>query len=47
MAVAFSMYSKIPVPQIKWTKENMRYALCFFPLVGVVTGALVWLWYRA
>lgn len=41
------MYSKIPVPQIKWTKENMRYALCFFSLVGVVIGALVWFWYRA
>ena len=30
IAVAFSMYSKIPMPQFAWTKENMRYALCFF-----------------
>lgn len=36
--VAFSMYSKIPMPRIEWNKKNMRYALCFFPLVGVVIG---------
>ncbi|MCD8365737.1 MAG: adenosylcobinamide-GDP ribazoletransferase [Clostridiales bacterium] len=44
IAAAFAMYSGIPVPQVKWTKENMRYALCFFPLVGAVIGVLVWLW---
>lgn len=46
-AVAFSMYSKIPMPQVKWTKENMRYTLCFFPLVGAVIGAVMWLWFLA
>lgn len=44
LVVALSMYSKIPVPQIQWNKENMRFALCWFPLAGVVTGLLVWLW---
>ena len=44
MIVAFSMYSKIPMPQIQWKKENMRFALCFFPAVGAVIGALVCLW---
>jgi len=44
IVVAFSMYSKIPMPQIKWTKENMRYTLCFFPLVGAAIGAVMWLW---
>ena len=44
LVVAFSMYSKIPVPQIQWNKQNMRFALCWFPLVGAVTGFLVWLW---
>ena len=43
--VAFSMYSRIPMPHIEWTKENMRYALCCFPLIGCVIGALEWLWY--
>ncbi len=44
--VAFSMYSKIPMPHIEWTKQNMRYTMCFFPLVGAVIGFLMWLWCR-
>ena len=43
MIVAFSMYSKIPMPRIEWNKENMKYTMCFFPLIGVVTGALIYL----
>lgn len=39
--IAFSMYSKIPMPQVEWTKERMKYAICFFPLIGVVIGALL------
>ena len=38
--VAFSMFSALPVPQIRWTKRNMRYALLAFPLVGAVIGGL-------
>ncbi len=38
--IAFSMYSKIPMPDSKWTEENMSYAMCFFPLVGVVIGGV-------
>lgn len=45
LIVAFSMYSKIPMPQITWTKENMKNTLCYFPLIGAVIGALLWLWY--
>lgn len=41
---AFSMYSKIPVPNVEWKEENRRYALCFFPLIGMVIGALLLLW---
>lgn len=37
--IAFSMYSKIPMPYSDWKKENMRYAMGFFPLVGAVCGA--------
>lgn len=46
LILAFAMYSKIPMPKADWKKENMRYVMCFFPLVGVVTGALVcgWEW---
>ncbi|WP_312640829.1 adenosylcobinamide-GDP ribazoletransferase [Hydrogenoanaerobacterium sp.] len=42
--IAFAMYSKIPMPCIDWNKENMKYAMCFFPLVGAVLGALLYLW---
>lgn len=46
LIVALSMYSKIPMPHIEWTKQNMRYALCFFPAVGVAVGAVLWLWFQ-
>lgn len=41
MIIAFSMYSRIPMPAVEWKKENMRYAMCFFPLVGVVIGICI------
>ena len=40
IAVAFAMFSAIPVPQFEWNQKNMRYALCAFPLIGVVIGGL-------
>lgn len=42
MIIAFSMYSKIPMMKIEWTHKNMKYALCFFPLVGLVLGGIVY-----
>lgn len=42
--IAFAMYSKIPMPHTKWDKENMKYSMCFFPLVGGVIGVIVYLW---
>ena len=30
---AFAMFSKIPVPRADWTKENMKYMVCFFSFV--------------
>lgn len=39
MAIACAMYSKIPMPKVEWNEKNMRYALCFFPLVGFLEGA--------
>ncbi len=43
---AFAMYSRIPMPPIEWKEENRRYALCFFPLIGAVIGAVMlgWQW---
>lgn len=37
--IAFAMFSKIPVPQADWSKENMKYMFCFFPFIGAVIGA--------
>ena len=42
LAIAFSMYSKIPMPKVEWNQKNMKYTLCFFPLVGVVIGIFIW-----
>lgn len=42
--IAFAMYSKIPMLRADWTRENMRYTMCFFPLIGVVIGALQYGW---
>lgn len=42
--IAFSIYSKIPVPQFEWKEEDMRYMLCFFPWIGAVIGGGIYLW---
>ncbi|MBE6009088.1 MAG: adenosylcobinamide-GDP ribazoletransferase [Lachnospiraceae bacterium] len=39
--IAFLMYSRIPMPQADWEAANMRYVMCFFPLVGAAIGAVV------
>ncbi len=42
VAVAFGMYSALPVPRVDWNEKNMRYALCAFPLVGAALGCAWW-----
>ena len=46
IAVAFSMFSALPMPQIEWNDKNMRWSLCAFPLVGVLIGLGCWGWLR-
>ena len=41
---AFQMYSRIPTPNVEWSEKNRRYSLCFFPLIGAVTGVFVLVW---
>ena len=41
IAVAFAMFSALPVPQFEWNEKNMRYAMCAFPLIGLVCGRAV------
>lgn len=43
--IAFSMYSKIPMPKTAWEEKDMRFVMCFFPAVGLVIGGLLCLWY--
>ncbi|MDY5112348.1 MAG: adenosylcobinamide-GDP ribazoletransferase, partial [Bilifractor sp.] len=43
--VAFSMYSKIPMPHIEWSEKSMKYSMCFFPWIGLVIGLLEYLWF--
>lgn len=44
IAVAFSIYSKIPMPRFKWESDDMKYHFIFFPWVGVLIGVLQYLW---
>ncbi len=45
LCLTFSMYSKIPVPKVRWDGDNMRYALCVLPVVGAVIGCASVLWF--
>lgn len=42
--VAFAMFSALPLPCPEWNGKNMRCALCAFPLIGIVCGALWYGW---
>lgn len=42
--VALSTYSSLPMPQFEWNEKNMRYAICFFPAVGLLCCGLLLLW---
>ena len=44
LIIAFSIYSRIPVPQFEWKEEDMKYMLCFFPWIGAVIGGLIYCW---
>ena len=44
--IAFSMYSKIPMPHLNLEEKDMRYVMGFFPLVGLVLGACQFIWYK-
>ncbi|WP_028235305.1 adenosylcobinamide-GDP ribazoletransferase [Pseudobutyrivibrio sp. MD2005] len=42
--VAFSMYSRIPMPRFTWGSEDMKYHFIFFPWVGAVIGLIEYGW---
>lgn len=45
LKISFAMYSHIPTPATDWTDDNMKYSMCFFPVVGMVIGAVMYGWY--
>lgn len=42
--VALSLYSAVPVPQVDWNKDTMKYAVAFMPVIGGLIAGLEWLW---
>lgn len=45
LCIAFSIYSKIPVPQFAWEEDDMKDMMCFFPWIGAVIGGVLYLWF--
>lgn len=46
IVTAFSTFSRIPMPRVAWRDANMRYMMAAFPLVGIVIGAFILLWWQ-
>ena len=44
VAMAFTCFSRVPMPQVDWSPQNMRFMMVGFPFVGVVIGFFIWLW---
>ena len=45
LALAFSCFSRLPVPKMEWDSDNMRFMLAWFPFVGLAVGLLVLVWW--
>lgn len=43
LLISLSMYSTIPVKCLNWNEKNLRNAMIFFPLIGIICGFGVWL----
>lgn len=41
LAVAISMYSRIPMPYFKWDEDDYKHILVFFPVVGIIIGGVI------
>lgn len=40
LIIAFSTYSRVPMPRVDFKEKSMRYCMCFFPIVGLFIGAV-------
>ncbi|MDD7293799.1 MAG: adenosylcobinamide-GDP ribazoletransferase [Oscillospiraceae bacterium] len=43
LLIALSMYSTLPVKCLNWNAKNLRHAMLFFPIVGLLCGGALWL----
>ena len=43
--LAIKTYSKIPMVHIYPSKENLRWSLCFLPLIGAAIGGVLMAWF--
>ncbi|MBE6473448.1 MAG: adenosylcobinamide-GDP ribazoletransferase [Coriobacteriaceae bacterium] len=46
LALAFSSFSAIPMPQVEWREGNMKYLMACFPFVGLAVALVIaaWTW---
>lgn len=44
LALAFTMYSRVPTPPVDWDGPHTRFTLAFFPVVGLFIGLCEFLW---
>ena len=44
VSMAFSMYSRLPMPWVRWSDDCRAWVLCAFPLVGAVLGLFLLAW---
>ena len=43
LLIALSMYSTLPVKCLNWNAKNLRLAMLFFPIIGLLCGGGLWL----
>lgn len=46
IVMAFSLFSRIPMPQVDWSEHNRRFMMAAFPAVGALIGACLWGWWQ-
>ncbi len=42
--LAFSTYTRLPTPKVKWDDDAMKLAIALLPLAGVLIGGAIWGW---
>ena len=42
MLAAFMTFSRIPIVGVRIDKEDMKYSMCFLPVIGIVIGLIQW-----